>query len=101
MSGYNNQKINAAYINAWQQNNPKLLELKTDGETLKFNNETINISNVYMQDLLINPNLFYNIASISSKVLFEIIKTHTIALKIKELTMLEKVRSWNKYEQNK
>lgn len=98
MNSDDNARINAAYIRNWQQHNPKLLALKTDGKTLQYENNVVDISNIYMQDLLINRNLFHNINTVDCKVLFDVIKTHTFATISKEIEMEQKLRSWNKNE---
>lgn len=98
MSGNDNFQINAAYVATWKQENPKLLDLKTDGHYLYYQNEKLDISDIYMQDLLSNPNLFYSIRTIDGKDLFNIIKIHVNAVKIKEIELKEKVRRLNEYE---
>jgi hypothetical protein len=98
MSGNNIIQINAAYVASWKKMNPKLNALKTDGHYLEYNNEKIDISEIYMQDILSNPNLYYSISSIEANDLFNIIKIHVEAMKIKEKELAEKVRRANAYE---
>lgn len=95
MSSMDNVKINAAYVATWQMNNPQLLKFKTDGKYLYYQDEKLDISNVYMQDLFRNSNLFYNINTISAQDLFNIIKLHTLAIEINERKLNIKVRSMN------
>jgi hypothetical protein len=98
MSGNNNYQINAAYVANWQKLNPKLATLKTDGRYLEYEDKKIDISNIYMQDILSNSNLFYSINEIDAKTLFDVIKIHVEAIKIKEKELNEKVRRFNEYE---
>lgn len=98
MSGFDNSKINAAYVASWKEKNPKLFDLKMDGKHLIYYNEKLDISEIYMQDILINPNIFYNITTIESKDLFAIIKLHVYAIKIKEKELEEKTRRMKEYE---
>jgi hypothetical protein len=98
MSSNNIITINAAYVATWKKMNPKLKSLKTDGHYLEYNNEKIDISNIYMQDILNNPNLYYSINSIEAVDLFNVIKLHIIAMNIKEKELEEKVRRYNEYE---
>lgn len=85
-------KINAAYVATWQQNNPKLLDIKTDGKYLYYQKESIDIEDIYMQDLFSNSELFYRMNTISAKDLFCIIKVHVYATKIKESKLNANVR---------
>lgn len=98
MSGNDNFQINAAYVASWKQVNPKLLNLKTDGHYLYYRDEKLDISNIYMQDVLNNPNLFYSMDTIEEQDLFNIIKIHVNAIKIKEEELKNKVRRLNEYE---
>ncbi len=98
MGGVSNKYINAAYVASWKEKNPKLHDLETDGNFLIYNNEKLDIRNIYMQDILINPNIFYGIINMESKDLFNIIKLHTCAIKIKEKELMEKVRRIKEYE---
>ena len=98
MSSYDNSQINAAYIAFWKQKNPKLHDLETNGYLLKYKNEQLIISEIYMQDILKNPNIFYSIDTIESDDLFKIIKVHTLSMYLKELELEEKVRRYNEYE---
>ena len=98
MSGKENYEINAAYVASWKQLNPKLVNLETNGHYLYFNNEKLDISNVYMQDILSNSNLFYGMKDIEGQDLFNVIKIHVNALKIKEKQLQNKVRRFNEYE---
>lgn len=98
MSGNNNFQVNAAYVAYWKQSNPKLFDLKTDGRYLYYQNEKLDISEIYMQDLLNNPNLFYNINTLESQDLFNIIKIHVTAIQMKERELENKVRRLNEYE---
>ncbi len=98
MSSYDNSQINAAYIAFWKQKNSKLNDLETDGYILKYKNEQLRISEIYMQDILRNPNIFYNMDIIEGSDLFKIIKVHTYAMQLKELELEEKVRRYNEYE---
>lgn len=101
MSGNNNYQINAAYVASWQKINPKLKTLKTDGHYLQYLEDKIDLSGIYMQDILSNPNLFYSINTIESEDLFNIIKIHVNSIKIKERELKEKVRRLNEYELSK
>lgn len=92
MSSFDNSKINAAYVASWKQANKKLEELKTDGKTLYYQDKTLNIQDIYMQDLFSNSNLFYSMNTIGPNDLFNIITIHTIAVKIKEQDLENKVR---------
>ena len=92
--------INAAYVASWKKVNPKLYDLNTDGRYLYYKDEKIDISEIYMQDILSNPNLFYSIDNIDSKDLFNIIMIHVNAIKIKEKELKEKVRRLSNYEQH-
>lgn len=92
MSGMNNSKINAAYVATWQQNNPQLLELKTDGSYLYYQNEKLNIQDIYMQDILSNPNVYQSINKITARDLFNIIKLHAYAIKIKEIDLIRRMK---------
>jgi hypothetical protein len=97
MSGNNVIQTNAAYVANWKERNPKLSDLKTDGRYLEYNNERIDISEIYMQDILSNPNLYYSINYINSNDLFNIIKIHVQAMKIKERELERKVRRAKEY----
>lgn len=98
MSGNSNKEINAAYVASWKEKNPKLFEFETDGKYLKYKEEKIDIRNIYMQDVLINPNLFNSIPYIEADVLFNIIKLHVYAIQVKEKELEEKVRRMKEYE---
>ncbi len=98
MSGNSNKEINAAYVASWKEKNPKLLELETDGKYLKYKNEKLDISNIYMQDVLINPNTFNDIPYMEVQDLFMIIKLHVYAIHVKEKQLQEKVRRLKEYE---
>lgn len=98
MGGNENFQINAAYVASWKQVNPKLLDMKTDGHYLYYKNEKLDISDIYMQDILSNPNLFYSMDTIDVEDLFNIIKIHVSAIKIKEKELKDKVRRLNEYE---
>lgn len=98
MGGNNNFQINAAYVASWKQVNPKLYEIKTDGRYLYYQNEKLDISDIYMQDILSNPNLFYSMDTIEGQDLFNIIKIHVNAIKIKEKELEDKVRRLSEYE---
>jgi len=98
MGGNDILQINAAYVASWKKVNPKLHDLDTDGRYLYYKDEKIDISDIYMQDILNNPNLFYSIDNIESKDLFNIIMIHVSAIKIKEKELKEKVRRLNNYE---
>ncbi len=98
MSGSNNSQINAAYVASWQQKNPKLFEIKTDGHYLTYKNEKIDISDIYMQDILRSPNIFYSIENMECEDLFKIIKVHVYSMLIKEKQLKEKVRRYREYE---
>lgn len=99
MSSNNNDQINAAYVASWKEKNPKLNDIETNGHFLIYKNEKIDISNIYMQDILKNPNIFYSIDTIESKDLFKIIKTHIYSVLSKEKSLEEKVRRYQEYEQ--
>lgn len=98
MSSNDNFQINAAYVASWKQVNPKLCEIKTDGRYIYYQNEKLDIRNIYMQDLLNNPNLFYSMDTIEGKDLFNIIKIHVNAIKIKEKELEDKARRLSEYE---
>lgn len=98
MSGNSNKDINAAYIAFWKQKNPKFTDIETDGKVLTYHNEKIDISNVYMQDILKNPNIFYSIDTMNSETLVDIIKVHIYSILLKEKELEEKVRRYNEYE---
>ncbi len=97
MSGNNNISVNAAYVASWKEKNPLLFELKTDGKYLTYQNQTIDISTIYIQDLLFNSNLLNSIPFIEGKELFDVIKLHTEAIKIKEMELEEKTRRLQAY----
>lgn len=98
MSSNTSYTNNAAYVASWKERNPKLSELKTDGHYLEYQHERIDISEVYIQDILSNPNLFYSIDNIECVDLFNVIKIHVKAIQIKEKELEEKVRSLKEYE---
>lgn len=98
MSGNKNEDINAAYIAFWKQKNPKLKDIQTDGRVLTYRDEKIDITNIYMQDILKNPNIFYSIDTMESQTLIDIIKVHVYSIMIKEKELEEKVRRYNSYE---
>ncbi len=98
MSGNTNKEINAAYVASWKEKNPKLRELETDGRYLKYKEEKIDIQNIYMQDILMNPTLFNTIPYIDADVLFDLIKLHMYAIEVKEKNLVEKVRRMKEYE---
>lgn len=97
MSGNNNISVNAAYISTWKQKNPKLFDIYTNGHYLVYKNQKVDISNIYMQDILRNPHIFYHIDSIESELLFKIIQVHTYSMLIKEKQLKEKVRRYSEY----
>ena len=97
MSSFSNSQINAAYIAYWQQINPKLNVLKTDGKSLTYQNETINIQGLYMQDLLRNSHLYHRLNSILPEDLFNIIRIHTMTKEIKEQILESKARRFEEY----
>lgn len=98
MGSNNNSQINAAYVATWKQKNPKLDDLNTDGSYLICGKEKLDIRDIYMQDILSNPNIFYSIEAIESKDLFNIIKIHVCAIQIKEKELEAKVRRMKEYE---
>ncbi len=98
MSSRENAKTNAAYIAYWQQLNPKLLALSTDGCILHYEQESLDISDIYMQDILRNANLYGSIPTIEAKDLFAIIKIYVITMKIKEEEHRQKLRRLEEYE---
>lgn len=98
MGSNSNIDINAAYVATWKAKNPNLFDLNVKDHFLIYQNEKIDISEIYMQDILINPNLFQSIYFIESKDLFTIIKLHIDAIKIKERTLKEKVRRRKEYD---
>lgn len=98
MSSNENKKINAAYVALWKQKNPKLSEINIEGNFLLYQNEKINIENIYMQDILINPNTFKVLETIEAKDLFTLIKLHAYAIQIKEKYLIEKMRRFKEYE---
>lgn len=97
--GSSNKDINAAYIALWKSKNKNLVDIDTDGEYLIYQNEKIDIREIYMQDILRNPTIFASINQISSNKLIQIIKTHLEAIKIKNIELEEKVRRYNMNEQ--
>ncbi len=98
MSGNKKEDINAAYIAFWKEKNPKLKDIETDGKILSYHNEKINITDVYMQDILRNPNIFYSIDTMESRTLVDIIKVHIYAILLKEKELEEKVRRYQEYD---
>ena len=100
MSGNNNIEINAAYVASWKEKNPKLFDIKTDGHFLTYQNQKIDISEIYMQDILMNPNTFHSIFSMEAKDLFNIIELHVYAIQMKEKELENKVRRMKEYEYN-
>lgn len=98
MSSNSNTDINAAYVASWKEKNPKLFEFETDGKYLKYQNEKIDISDIYMQDILMNPNTFNAIPVIEAKDLFELIQLHIYGIQVKEKELLKKARRLKEYE---
>lgn len=98
MSSNNNNQINAAYVALWKEKNPNLKEINTDGRYLVYQNEKLDIQDIYMQDILLNPNIFVEINTMNEKDLFQIIKLHVYATKMKEKELLEKARRLREYE---
>ena len=98
MSSTENINTNAAYVASWKQINPKLTDLKMEGVYLYYQNEKLDIRNIYMQDLFSNPNLFHSIQFIDAYQLFQIIKIHVYAIKIKEYMLEQTQRRWQEYE---
>ncbi len=98
MGSNNNYEINAAYVASWKEKNPKLKDIETDGHYLNYHGEKIDISNVYMQDILRNPNIFYGMDTMESDDLIKIIKVHIYSILLKEKELEEKVRRYNEYE---
>ncbi len=92
MSSTTNIEINAAYVASWKENNPKLALLNIDGNYLTYQNQKINIGEIYMQDILLNPVLFQNMNQIDAKDLFEVIRLHVEAMEIKEKELEIKTR---------
>lgn len=97
MGSNNNYRINAAYVASWKQKNPKLQDIETDGHYLIYKNKKIDISNIYMQDVLKNPNIFNSMEVIDSETLIRIIEVHIYSMLIKEKELEEKVRRYNEY----
>ena len=97
--GSSNKDINAAYIALWKSKNKNLVDIDTDGEYLIYQNEKIDIREIYMQDILRNPTIFTSINQMNSDTFIQIIKTHIEALKIKNIELEEKVRRYNMNEQ--
>lgn len=97
MGSNNNYRINAAYVASWKQKNPKLQDIETDGHYLIYKDKKIDISNIYMQDVLKNPNIFNSIEVIDSETLIRIIEVHIYSMRIKEKELEEKVRRYNEY----
>lgn len=97
MSGINNAKINAAYVASWKEKNPKLSVLEIEGHYLKCYQEKIDLREIYMQDILINPYLYQEIATIEPQKLLTIIKLHVYAMEVKEKTLFNKVRRMKEY----
>ena len=100
MGSNDNCKINAAYVASWKKKNPKLQDIETDGHYLFYINNKLDISEIYMQDILKNPNIFYSIDTMTSELLYKIIKVHIHSILIKEKQLKEKVRRYNEYEYN-
>ncbi len=98
MSSNDNCKINAAYVASWKKKNPKLQEIETDGHYLFYKKNRLDISEIYMQDILKNPNIFYSMDTMSSELLYKIIKVHIQSILIKEKQLKEKVRRYNDLE---
>ena len=94
-----NEMINAAYIASWKERNPKLSLLDTDGYFLTYQNQKIDIHEIYMQDILLNPILYQNMDQIEAKDLFQVIRLHVNAMKMKEKDLENKTRRLQKYEQ--
>lgn len=97
MSGKSNIDINAAYVASWQEKNPLLKDISLENNILSYKNEKINIEDIYMQDILMNANTFNSIYKIDGKVLFDLIKLHTFAIKIKERDLKIKLRRLKEY----
>ncbi len=98
MSSNENEKRNAAYVALWKEKNPKLAEIKIEGNFLLYQNEKIDLKNIYMQDILINPNTFKAIETIEASDLFTLIKLHSYAIQVKEKYLIEKMRRFKEYE---
>ena len=92
MSGTTNEKINAAYVASWKDKNPQLSSLQTDGHYLTYQNQKIDISDIYMQDILLNPILFQNMSHINADTLFNVIRLHVDTIKMKERDLRNKAR---------
>ena len=97
MSSNEFSKINAAYVASWKERNPKLMEIKTDGQFLTYQNEIIDIRDIYMQDILSNPRIFHSITTMDAEDLFTIIKLHVCAIEMKERKLLNKARRMKEY----
>ena len=81
-----NVRANIAYIEYFKSLNPNLKEIICNGNYLVYNNEKIDISNVYMQDILANNTLFQSIRNITAFDLVNLIKMHIYAVKVIEKT---------------
>lgn len=91
----NNLIANIAYIEHFKANNPKLNELKCSGKYLEYLGERIDISDIYIQDVLTNRNLFESLKDIDANELFIIIKLHCEAIQIKEQGLINKIGELN------
>lgn len=100
MSGIDNKKINAAYVASWKEKNPKLADIKIEGNFLVYQNEKVDISEIYMQDILLNPYTFHSITTMEAKDLFTVIKLHVEARQMKEKSLVNKVRRIKNMDEN-
>ena len=92
-----NQNINVAYVTSWKERNPQFSLLQTDGHYLMYQNQKIDIRDIYMQDILLNPILFQNIYQLKAQELFDVIRLHVDAMKMKEKDLANKTRRLQEY----
>ena len=82
---------NVAYIEHIKSHNPKLKDIKCSGKYLEYLNEKIDISEIYIQDILTNKMLFDSLGTIEAEDFLTIIKLHIGAIKIKEKEFIYKM----------
>lgn len=91
----NNIQANMAYINHFKALNPKLSDIKCEGKYLEYNEERLDMSGIYIQDILSNRYLYENLKEIDAQTLVTIIKLHIEAVKIKEKELINKIGALN------
>ncbi len=79
-----NVRANIAYIEYFKTLNPKLREINCDGNYLQYNNKKVDISQIYMQDILANNALYQAIRDIEAIDLVNLIELHVYAVQVKE-----------------